>query len=49
MRIRGHSNAAQTIYRDLLDLLLDEEVAAVRGKPTLRQRGSHAFPSRSPR
>jgi hypothetical protein len=43
MRIRRHSNAAHTIYRDLLDLLLDEEVAAVRGKPTLRQRGSHAY------
>jgi hypothetical protein len=43
MRVRRHSNAAQTIYRDLLDLLLDDEVAVVRGKPTLRRRGTHAY------
>lgn len=43
MQFRRHSNAVQTLYRDLLDLLLDEEVAAVRGKPTLRTRGAHAY------
>ncbi len=35
--------AAQTLYRDLLDLLLDDEIAAVRGKPTLRRRGGRSY------
>lgn len=43
MTIARHSLAAQTMYRDLLDLLLDEAAAAIRGTPTMRRRGNRSY------
>jgi hypothetical protein len=36
-----HSVAAQTM--DLLDLLLDEVAAEIRGTPSIRRRGSRSY------
>jgi hypothetical protein len=38
-----HSVAAQTMYRDLLDLLLDKVAAEIRGTPSIRRRGSRGY------
>lgn len=40
---RRHSQVAQAAYHDLVSLLLDEEVSAIRGAPTRRERGGRSY------